>query len=94
MVLLALHLSPGGIIAWIIIGLLAGAIAGRLARGSGFGCLGDIIIGLVGAFIGGLVLSFFVRGDQTTGFLGTLVVALIGALILLFLVRLARGEMW
>jgi uncharacterized membrane protein YeaQ/YmgE (transglycosylase-associated protein family) len=94
MVLLTLHLSPGGILAWLVVGLLAGAIAGRIARGQGFGCIADIVIGLVGAFLGGLLLSFFVRGDQTEGFLGTLVVALIGSLVLILLVRGARGELW
>jgi uncharacterized membrane protein YeaQ/YmgE (transglycosylase-associated protein family) len=88
---IGLTLAPGGVIAWIVIGLLAGAIAGRLTRGRGYGCLFDIVVGLVGAFIGGMILSAFVDGNKTEGFLGTLGVAILGALALLLSVRLIRS---
>lgn len=90
MVLLALHLYPGGVIAWIVVGLIAGAIAGRLASGHGYGCLGDIILGLIGAFVGGIVVSLFVKGNTTAGFLGTIVVAIVGAVILVLALRVIR----
>ena len=80
-------LNPGGWLAWLVVGLLAGAIAGRVVRGRGMGCLLDIVIGVLGAFIGGAVVSLFVP-ENTFGFIGTLVVATLGAIILLAFVRL------
>ena len=91
MILFALALSPGGVIAWIIVGLIAGAVAGRLTRGQGFGCIGDIIVGIVGAFIGGFIVSLFVKSTTSTGFIGTTIVAIIGAIILLAVLRLIFG---
>jgi uncharacterized membrane protein YeaQ/YmgE (transglycosylase-associated protein family) len=84
-------LSPGGWPAWLVIGLLAGAIAGRLVRGRGYGCLVDIIVGIVGAFVGGLIVSPFVPAT-VFGFIGTLVVAILGAVVLLGLIRLLSGR--
>src|SRR5437660_97302 len=78
---LAAALAPGGIIAWIVIGLLAGWLAGVIMPGKGFGFVGDLIIGLVGAFLGGLILDLLAPND-TFGFWGSLIVALIGACIL------------
>lgn len=80
-------LNPGGWIAWLIVGLLAGAIAGRLVRGRGYGCLVDIIVGIVGSFIGGIVVGLFVPGTAY-GFIGSLIVAILGAVILLAVLRL------
>ncbi len=75
-----LVLSPGGIISWLIVGLVAGWLAGLFMQGSGFGFFLDIILGLIGAFIGGLIFSLFVRGD--TGFWGSIGVGFVGACIL------------
>jgi uncharacterized membrane protein YeaQ/YmgE (transglycosylase-associated protein family) len=86
--LAAVVLVPGGILGWIVIGLLAGAIASRLVRGRGLGCLMDLVVGVVGAFIGGFVLSLFVPNTQIYGFIGSLLVAILGAVILLAAVRL------
>jgi uncharacterized membrane protein YeaQ/YmgE (transglycosylase-associated protein family) len=88
---IGLILSPGPVIAWLVIGLLAGAIAGRLAQGRGYGCLGDIILGLIGAFIGGLIVSAFVNNTKTAGFFGTLGVAILGALVLILAFRTIRS---
>jgi uncharacterized membrane protein YeaQ/YmgE (transglycosylase-associated protein family) len=91
MLLAALELRPGGIIAWIVIGLIAGWLAGLAMRGGGFGIAGDIITGLIGALIGGFLMSFFVEGD--TGFWGSIVVSFIGACVLIAIVRaLAPGS--
>lgn len=89
-----LHLEPGGIIAWIIIGLIAGAVAGRVMRGRGYGCLGDIILGILGAFVGGFILSFFLNSTKVAGFIGTLVVAFLGAIVLIVLFRAIRGTLF
>ncbi|MFL5240998.1 MAG: GlsB/YeaQ/YmgE family stress response membrane protein [Gemmataceae bacterium] len=85
MLLAALELRPGGIIAWIVIGLIAGWLAGLAMRGGGFGIAGDIITGLIGALIGGFLMSFFVEGDA--GFWGSIAVSFIGACVLIAIVR-------
>ena len=77
----AATLQPGGIIAWIIIGLVAGWLAGVIMPGKGFGLLGDLIIGLIGAFLGGLIMDLLAP-NANFGFWGSLIVALIGACIL------------
>ncbi|HXM58459.1 MAG TPA: GlsB/YeaQ/YmgE family stress response membrane protein [Candidatus Dormibacteraeota bacterium] len=87
MALASVVLNPGGWFAWLIVGLLAGAIAGRLVRGGGYGCLVDVIVGIIGAFIGGLVVGFFLPQTQF-GFFGSLVVAILGAVLLLGFIRL------
>ena len=51
-------IEPGGIIAWLLVGLIAGWLTGKVMRGGGYGALRDIILGIVGAFIGGIVMSF------------------------------------
>jgi uncharacterized membrane protein YeaQ/YmgE (transglycosylase-associated protein family) len=76
---------PGGILAWLLVGLIAGWLAGLFMRGGGYGIIGDIIVGLIGAFVGGLICSFFVRG--IAGFWGTVLVSFIGACILIALIR-------
>ena len=89
-VFLALDLNPGfGWLGWILIGLIAGALAGRVVRGRGFGCLVDIIVGVAGAFIGGIIVGAFVQG--AAGFWESLVVAFIGAVVLLGVLRLLSG---
>jgi uncharacterized membrane protein YeaQ/YmgE (transglycosylase-associated protein family) len=78
------------LLGWIIIGALAGLIAGNLQRGRGFGCLGNIILGIVGAYVGGWLFSQLgVR--ENLGWIGSLVVATIGAAIVLFIADLMFG---
>jgi uncharacterized membrane protein YeaQ/YmgE (transglycosylase-associated protein family) len=89
-VLLAYQLQPGNFLAWLLIGLIAGAVAGRVVRGRGYGCLVDIIVGVAGAFVGGFLLSFFIQG--VAGFWQSLVVAFIGAVVLLGALRLVSGR--
>jgi uncharacterized membrane protein YeaQ/YmgE (transglycosylase-associated protein family) len=84
-------LYKGNWIVWLLIGLLAGAIAGRIARGRGYGCLGDIILGLVGAFVGGLIVSAFANSQKPLGFLMSLLVAVLGALVVIFAFRFLRS---
>ena len=67
-------LEPGGIIAWIVVGLIAGWLTGKVVRGGGYGVLRDIILGIVGAFIGRIVMSpFGVQGQ--VGFMGSIMIA-------------------
>ena len=70
---------------FLLIGLAAGWLAGKITQGSGFGVLGDLVVGVVGAMLGGLL--FRLVGLSATGLLGSLVVAAIGAIVLLFLLR-------
>src|ERR1019366_1507274 len=74
---------------WIIVGLIAGFLAGKVMKGGGFGVLMDIVIGIVGAMIGGWVfgqVGIFSGG----GLIGSILVAFVGACILLWLVRLIK----
>ncbi len=87
---LAVVLSPGGIISWLFVGLIAGWLAGLMIKGSGYGLIGDIVVGLIGSFLGGLILSFFVEG--AAGFWGSILVAFIGACLLILLVRAFTGR--
>lgn len=87
-----LTLDPGDLLGWAVAALLAGWLAGKVVRGHGFGCLGDVLLGLVGAVVGLAVLSVVpLPLEGTLGFLGTLVVAFIGALLLAALGRLVGG---
>jgi uncharacterized membrane protein YeaQ/YmgE (transglycosylase-associated protein family) len=87
---LEFFLEPGGILGWLLVGLIAGALAGRVVRGRGYGCLVDIVVGIAGAFIGGALLGGFIHG--AAGFWESLVVAFIGAVVLLGALRLLTGR--
>lgn len=78
-----------GFIWWMFLGLLAGWIAGHLTRGRGFGCLVNIILGLIGGVVGGWIFSRL--GIVTFGFWGSLAAATVGAVILVAIARLFAG---
>lgn len=77
------------IIAWIVVGLIAGWLAGMVLKGGGYGVVGDIIIGIVGAVLGGFVAAWlFGLQDAVNGInMISIVTALIGAVILIAVVR-------
>ena len=75
-------LDPGGLLAWLIVGLVAGFLASRMMRGGGYGIIGDIVVGVVGAFIGGWVSGFLGFGGSY-GLIGSIVIAFIGACLLI-----------
>ena len=76
------------IIGWIIVGLIAGWLASLLMRG-GYGLIGDLIVGIVGAIIGGFLAGIVLGGDYVAGFnLATIVVSVIGAVILIAILRM------
>lgn len=79
-----------GLIGWIIIGLLAGWLAGKIARGQGYGCITDIILGLVGSLLGGWI--FVKLGIFGGGFWYSLAAATLGAVILVSIVHLFAGN--
>ena len=77
------------LIAWLIIGAVAGWLAGIVMKGGGFGLLGDIVVGIIGAFIGGWlagVLHINIGG----GWINTILTATVGAIVLLAVLRLVR----
>jgi uncharacterized membrane protein YeaQ/YmgE (transglycosylase-associated protein family) len=71
---------------FLIVGLIAGWLAGILVKGGGFGLVGDLVVGVVGAFIGGFLFSFLGLWPNG-GLIGSIVVATIGAVVLLVIVR-------
>jgi uncharacterized membrane protein YeaQ/YmgE (transglycosylase-associated protein family) len=77
------------LLTWLIVGLIAGVLA-SFVMGGGFGIVGDIIIGIVGAFVGGWLFSRLGVGTPFAGLAGTIFVAFIGAVVLLFILRLIR----
>jgi len=70
---------------FLIIGIVAGWLAGHITRGKGFGLLGDMIMGVIGAFVGGFL--FGLLGLSAHGFIGSLIMATVGAVAFIFLVR-------
>jgi uncharacterized membrane protein YeaQ/YmgE (transglycosylase-associated protein family) len=79
-----------GLIGWIVIGLIAGWLAGKISRGAGYGCITDIILGLVGSVIGGWL--FMKLGILGGGFLISLAAATVGAIIVVSIVHLFVGN--
>jgi len=82
-------MGANGIIAWVVIGAIAGWLAGVLVKGGGFGLVGDIVVGIIGAIIGGYLAS--VLGVSIgSGLIASIVTATIGAVILLFVLRMIK----
>ncbi len=75
---------------WLLIGLLAGWLSGELIRGKGFGCLGNVLLGLIGAVVGGWMFDRL--GIQFYGFIGSLAAATIGAVVVVALARALAGS--
>ena len=75
-------------ITWLVIGLIAGWLAGLVMKGNGYGLVGDILIALLGGVVGAWLFMFVVPSDSRTGFFGVAVVALIGAAVFVALARL------
>lgn len=80
---------PQSLIAWLLIGLIAGWLAGKISHGRGFGCLADIFIGLIGALLGGWI--FTKLGILGGGFIYSIAAATIGAVVLVAIARLFTG---
>lgn len=88
--LILADLSASTVIWWLIVGLIAGFLAGVVMRGDGFGIVGDIIAGIVGAFIGGWLFGLLGL-SAGGGVIGSIIVAFIGACILIAILRLISG---
>ena len=78
-----------GFLWFLIVGAVAGWLAGVLVKGGGFGLLGDIVVGIIGAFIGGYLFTSL-GASAGGGLVGSIIVATIGAVVLLFVIRLVK----
>jgi uncharacterized membrane protein YeaQ/YmgE (transglycosylase-associated protein family) len=78
---------------WILIGLIAGAAAGWFVPGrQRIGCIGTTVIGIVGGLLGGWIWTDLLGQDQAGGFLGALLIAILGSALLLLLIRAVSGQ--
>jgi uncharacterized membrane protein YeaQ/YmgE (transglycosylase-associated protein family) len=78
-----------GLIAWLIIGLVAGWLAGTFVKGGGFGLIGDIVVGIIGAFIGGW-LAGVLHIHIGSGMISSIITAFVGAVLLILVLRMVR----
>jgi uncharacterized membrane protein YeaQ/YmgE (transglycosylase-associated protein family) len=85
-----MHLSGESLLVILLVGLVAGWLGGQIVRGTGFGLIGDLLIGIVGAFIGDWLLPQL-NIHVGIGIVAAIVNATIGALLLLLIMRLVRG---
>ena len=83
-------LDPGGLVMWLIVGLVAGFLASRVMSGGGYGLIGDIVVGIIGAFLGGWVSGLLGIGGSY-GLIGSIVIAFIGACILIAILHAFSG---
>ncbi len=74
----------------VIVGILAGWLAGKIMKGRGFGLIGDLIVGVIGAFLGSWLFGLL-HVSIGNGLIGTFITALVGSLVLLLLIRLIRS---
>ena len=82
-----------GLLSWILVGLIAGWLAGLVMKGGGYGVVGDIIIGIIGALLGGFLAQALFKVDGISGFnLPSLLIAFLGAVILIAIVRALPGR--
>ena len=81
-----------GLIGWIIIGFLAGALSGLVVRGGSGGCLANILVGVLGGIVGGIVARQLFNQSEIAGWIGALVVAFIGAVIVRWLLSLTGSR--
>ena len=79
------------ILTWLIVGLVAGLLASFVMGGTGYGIIGDIIIGIIGAFVGSWIFQKLGTASPFGGLGGVIFVAFVGAVVLLFVLRLIRG---
>ena len=79
------------LLTWLVVGLVAGVLASLVMGGTGYGLIGDIVIGIVGAFVGGWLFTALGVASPLGGLAGTIFVAFVGAVVLLFVLRAIRG---
>lgn len=85
-----MHLSNQSLLVILVVGIVAGYLAGRVVRGGGFGLIGDLVVGILGAFVGSWLLPRL-GIHLGTGIISAIVNATLGAIVLLLLIRLVSG---
>jgi uncharacterized membrane protein YeaQ/YmgE (transglycosylase-associated protein family) len=81
------------IVAWLVVGLIAGWLAGQVMKGGGYGLVGDIVVGVVGALLGGFLAGVIFGGDYISGInVTTIIVAFLGAIVLIAIIRMLPGR--
>ncbi|MFQ5603634.1 MAG: GlsB/YeaQ/YmgE family stress response membrane protein [bacterium] len=78
------------ILTWLIVGLIAGCLAGKVMRGKGYGVIGDIVVGLIGAVLGGWIFDTLNIEVKLRPILGEIIVAFIGAVVLVAILRAVK----
>ena len=86
-----MHMSNESLLVILVVGIVAGWLAGQIVRGAGFGLIGDLILGIFGAFIGAWLLPQL-GISLGAGIIRAIINATIGAVVLLLLIRLVRGR--
>jgi uncharacterized membrane protein YeaQ/YmgE (transglycosylase-associated protein family) len=82
-------MAAHGLIAWLIIGAVAGWLAGTFMKGGGFGLIGDIVVGIIGAFVGGW-LAGLLHISVGSGWIASIFTAFVGAALLILILRMVR----
>ncbi len=85
------HFQIDGLISWLIVGAIAGFLASVLVRGKGYGCIGNTVVGLIGAVIGGYLASLL-HLQETFFFWGSVGISFVGACILIFILQMLKGD--
>ncbi len=83
-------MSLEGLLIFLVIGLIAGWLAGQIMRGSGYGLIGDLIVGIIGAFIGNWLWEVLHLPALGNFWISAIVISTVGAVVLLFVLRLIR----
>ncbi len=86
---LNVSIDTHSLIIWLVVGAVAGLLAGTLVKGGGFGLIGDIVVGILGAFLGGWLANVF-HVHVASGIVAAIITATVGAVILILLLRLVR----
>jgi uncharacterized membrane protein YeaQ/YmgE (transglycosylase-associated protein family) len=81
-----------GIIAWIVLGLIAGFLAGQFMKGGGYGLIGDIVLGIIGAVVGGFLASTLLGLDVNGFNITSILIAFVGACIVIAIARAVTGS--
>ncbi len=83
-------MSTETLLIFLVVGVIAGWLAGQIVRGGGFGLVGDMIVGVIGSFVGGWLFSHFHIIAPGAGFVGAILGATVGAVVLLLALRMVR----